>query len=304
MNGLPPEPGHDPGLAVCLSSSFFGYYAHLGLLSAMEELGLRPGRIAGASAGAMAGGLWTVGLRGEALEKIIYDFHFRRAFFDLGAFYRWPGILTGLAGSGLLSGVRLRRYLARRIGTPRIEELRGPKLEIAVANLTKKRSEIRGRGPLNDFLIASCAMPVLFKPQRIDGENFLDGGVANETPFEHWLEDPSIHTIVVHRIQHSSDIRGLPWETPGGIMGACHAVASNELFDHRVRRAEELGKTVILLETRHDHPGLLHGDRSRGFFAAGQETARRRWTKPLTPPAPAPALAAGGATRAAAEAAR
>lgn len=300
MSAMPTETGRDPGLAVSLSSSFFGYYAHLGLLSAMEELGMLPGRIAGASAGAMAGGLWASGLRGEALEKVIYDFHFRRAFFDLGAFYRWPGILTGLAGSGLLSGVRLRRYLARCIGTQRIEDLRSPRLEIAVANLTTKRNEIRTRGPLNDFIIASCAMPVLFKTQRIDGEDFLDGGVANETPFEHWLEDASIHTIVIHRIQHSSDIRGLPWETPGGIMGACHAVTSNELFDHRLQRARELGKKLIILETRHDHPGLLHGGRSRGFFAAGQETVRRQWGKPLTAAAPVSA----GAPREAVEAAR
>ena len=55
QSSLPPS---DPGLALCLSSSFFGYYAHLGLLSAMEAKGIRPGRISGASAGALAGGLF------------------------------------------------------------------------------------------------------------------------------------------------------------------------------------------------------------------------------------------------------
>ena len=275
MSGMPPKPGHDPGLAVCLSSSFFGYYAHLGVLSAMEEAGLRPGRIAGASAGAMAGGLWAAGLRGAALDEVIYDFHFRRAFFDLGAFYRWPGILSGLAGAGLLSGVRMRRYLGRVLGDRRIEDLRSPRLEIAVANLTTARSETRSRGPLNDFLIASCAMPVLFQPQRIEGEEFLDGGVANETPFEHWLDDPSIHTIVVHRIRHASCMKGLPWRTPGGVMGECHRVVSAELSRRRIDDARISGKRLILLETEHDHPGLLHGGKSRGFFAAGAETFRK-----------------------------
>lgn len=279
---MPPESGHDPGLAVCLSSSFFGYYAHLGLLSAMEVAGLRPGRIAGASAGALAGGLWAAGLRGEALEKVIYDFHFRRAFFDLGAFVRWPGIMTGLGGAGLLSGVRMRRYLARHLGSLRIEDLHNPRLEIAVANITKGRSEIRSHGPLNEFLIASCAMPVLFKPQRIEGDDFLDGGVAHETPFDHWLDDPAIHTIVVHRVNHTSTIRGLPWRTPGGILGECHTVAANELCRFRRRQAEASGKRLIFLETEHAHPGLLHGGRSRGFFEAGRETVRREW-QPVVP---------------------
>ncbi|MCW1926317.1 patatin-like phospholipase family protein [Luteolibacter arcticus] len=272
---MAPGPGHDPGLAVCLSSSFFGYYAHLGLLNAMEEAGLRPGRIAGASAGAIAGGLWAAGLRDEALEKVIYDFHFRRAFFDLGAFYRWPGILTGLAGAGLLSGVRMRRYLRRVIGDRQIEDLQSPRLEIAVANLTRKLGEIRSSGPLNDFIIASSAMPVLFMPQRIGGEDFLDGGVANETPFDHWLDDPAIHTIVVHSIRHSSCMRGLPWRTPGGILGECHGIVASDLMRRRIEDARISGKRLILLETEHDHPGLLHGGKSRGFFAAGAETFRK-----------------------------
>lgn len=277
MSRPPDNSGHDPGLAVCLSSSFFGYYAHLGLLAGMEDLGLRPGRIAGASAGAMAGGLWAAGLRGEALEKIIYDFHFLRSFFDLGAFYRWPFILTGMAGNGLLSGVRLRRYLRRRLGEPRLEDLRSPRLEIAVANLTTQRGEIRSSGPLIDFIIASCSMPVLFKPQHIDGEDFLDGGVSNETPFDQWLEDPAIHTIVVHRIRHTSCMGGVKWQTPGAILGECHTIAANELCRRRRVQAQEHGKKVIYLETHHDHPGLLHGRKSRGFFKAGMETAFAQW---------------------------
>ncbi|WP_035613846.1 patatin-like phospholipase family protein [Haloferula sp. BvORR071] len=287
MSRLSTETGQDPGLAVCLSSSFFGYYAHLGLLAGMEELGLRPGRISGASAGAMAGGLWAAGLRGEPLEKLIYDFHFLRSFFDLGAFYRWPFILTGCAGTGLLSGVRLRRYLSLRIGSERRIEDLSPRLEIAVANLTTQRGEIRASGPLIDFIIASCSMPVLFKPQRIDGEEFLDGGVSNETPFDHWLEDPSIHTIVVHRIRHSSRMGGPQWKTPNGILGECHTIAANELCRRRRVQAQEMGKKVIYLETHHDHPGLLHGKKSRGFFQAGMDTAFAQWRTQKQPQAAA-----------------
>jgi predicted acylesterase/phospholipase RssA len=271
QSSLPPS---DPGLALCLSSSFFGYYAHLGLLSAMEAKGIRPGRIAGASAGALAGGLWAAGLRGEELARIIFDFHFLRAFFDLGAFLRLPGIVTGIAGAGLLSGVRMRRYLSRCIGDRRIEDLKSPRLEIAVSNLTRQCPEVRDSGPLNEFMIASCAMPVLFKPQRIGGEDFLDGGVANESPFDHWLDDPTVHTIVVHRIRHTSEMGGLPWRTPGGILGACHGVAANELHRRRCEQAEASGKRLVFLETGHECPGLLHRGKARGYFAAGEKTGR------------------------------
>lgn len=274
MSASPPEPPSDPGLALCLSSSFFGYYAHLGVLSAMEAMGLRPGRISGASAGAMAGGLWAAGLRGEALERVIYDFNFLRAFFDPGAFYRLPGIVTGLAGSGLLSGNRMRRYLSRCIGERRLEDLKSPRLEIAVSNLTAMRGEVRDRGPLNDFIIASCSMPVLFKPQRIGGEDFVDGGVANESPFDHWLADPTTHTIVVHRILHTPSKGLIRWRTPGGILGSCHGVVAKELHRRRIEEAEGSGKRLVFLETGHECPGLLHRGKARGFFAAGEKTVR------------------------------
>ncbi len=46
-----------------LGAGYFGFFAHTGVLMALEELGLRPQRIVGASAGAIAGGLWGAGLR-------------------------------------------------------------------------------------------------------------------------------------------------------------------------------------------------------------------------------------------------
>ena len=114
----------------------------------------------------------------------------------------------------------------------------------------------------------------LFLPLRIGGEDFLDGGVANESPFDHWLDDPTVHTIVVHRIRHTSEMGGLPWRTPGGILGACHGVAANELHRRRCEQAEGSGKRLVFLETGHECPGLLHRGKARGYFAAGEKTGR------------------------------
>jgi len=45
-----------------MSSGFFGFYAHAGVVSVSEEPGLRPARIAGSSAGALVGALWGPGI--------------------------------------------------------------------------------------------------------------------------------------------------------------------------------------------------------------------------------------------------
>ena len=41
-----------------MSSSFFGWYAHLGVLRALLEAGLHPAKMTGSSAGAMVGALY------------------------------------------------------------------------------------------------------------------------------------------------------------------------------------------------------------------------------------------------------
>src|SRR5215831_14799966 len=47
---------------LALSSGFFGFFAHAGVMSVLEEEGLLPGRVCGSSAGALVGGLWAAGV--------------------------------------------------------------------------------------------------------------------------------------------------------------------------------------------------------------------------------------------------
>ena len=54
---------------LALSAGFFGFFAHTGVLQALEEAGLRPRRIVGVSAGALAGGLWASGLSAAELAE-------------------------------------------------------------------------------------------------------------------------------------------------------------------------------------------------------------------------------------------
>lgn len=263
--------GGVPGLALCLASSFFGHYAHSGLLVALEEAGLVPERIAGSSGGAIAGGLFAAGLRGDDLLRLVTSFDFKRAFCDVGFLFRWPGVLTSTYGTGLLSGGRMRGFLRKRIGTLRIEDLRGPAVEFGVANLTDGRSEVVGEGDLVDFLVASYAMPVVFCAQRVAGKDYADGGVANETPFEQWLDDDRVRVIVLHTIRHTECEAKAP-RTVGDVLSLSHRVVANELFERRRRLAVAAGKRWLHWETVHRHPGLIQGRRASEYVAAGRAT--------------------------------
>lgn len=273
MSAGDPSKVTDPGLAVCLASSFLGHYTHAGFLAGLERHGVRPGRIAGASAGAIAGGLWASGLRGAEFERAVFDEKLRRAFFDWGAVWRGFGVALWAWSSGILDGGRVRRHLDDLMGDLRIEDCRSPQIEIAVSNVTRRRGEIRTCGRLADFIVASFSVPLIFTTQRIEGEEFLDGGIFNETPFDHWLDEPCIHTILVHRVRHPVREKLRHRWTAGTIFGVCHSIAGNELFERRRRAAEASGKRVIFLETWHRHPGLFPGSRARQNYLAGGETA-------------------------------
>jgi NTE family protein len=76
-------------------------------------------------------------------------------------------------------------YLKERLidaGIPeRFEDL-NKKLFVCTTNLSKGQSDIFHQGPLLDPILASCSIPLVFKPVIIQGDTHVDGGVLNNFP--------------------------------------------------------------------------------------------------------------------------
>jgi predicted acylesterase/phospholipase RssA len=264
-----------PGLAVALGSSFLGYYAHAGFLNGLAAAGLHPERIAGASAGAIAGALHASGLRGEALKAAALDPGLRWSFFDWGAFFRLPGVLMVLWSSGVLSGKGAVKRLHRLLDGADLASFDSPGLEIAVTDAEHHRTEILREGPLAELVVASCAVPGLLRIQQVGARRYLDGGIACEAPFEQWLDDPAIEVIVVHRIRHEANSGPtVGWETVASSIGSAHQAICHELHRHRVELARGKGKRLVEIETVTPAPGMFRQRKAlpcyqRGF-ASGQ----------------------------------
>ena len=86
--------------SLAMSSGFFGFYAHAGVLRALEEAGLAPARAMGSSAGALVTGAYCAGLSAAAVCERLAQLE-RSDFWDpaLG-----PGILRGRRVIELLEG--------------------------------------------------------------------------------------------------------------------------------------------------------------------------------------------------------
>lgn len=148
-----------------MSSGFFGFFAHAGMLLALEEEELVPARITGASAGALVGCSRAAGLCARETVDVLLSLT-REDFWD-------PGF-----GLGLLRGHRFRTHLANLLPVTRFEDCALP-FAVSVHEWATRRTRVMDRGELVPAVYASCAVPLLFQPQRLDGALCSDGGIAD-----------------------------------------------------------------------------------------------------------------------------
>jgi NTE family protein len=155
----------DGPYTLSLSSGFFGFFAHAGVLAALRRAGLAPTKASGASAGALVAGCWAAGLEAEDIREALFGVR-RADFWDPA-----PGL-------GLLRGVKFERHLRRLIGDAAIENARAP-LAISVYDVWRRGTAVLTSGDLCSAIRASCAVPLMFHPVRRAGRLLLDGGIAD-----------------------------------------------------------------------------------------------------------------------------
>ncbi len=166
-NGAPRE----PVIGLALGGGSARGWAHIGILKKLDEVGIRPKVVVGTSIGAVVGGSWASGKLPE-LETFARSLTKR----SMLGMMDWT-----IAGSGLLSGDRLRKQLEERFKGALIEDL--PVKFAAIATELKTGHEIwLTRGPLTDAMRASYALPGIFVPVNVAGRWLMDGALSNPVP--------------------------------------------------------------------------------------------------------------------------
>lgn len=157
-------------LGIALSGGGARGFAHVGALKAIEEAGLKPDVIAGVSAGAIAGVLYAAGV---PLDEIVPLFS-QTKFTDFCK-------LSIRDGGGLFKLTGLKKFMVKVTGTERLEDLRIPTY-LGVTDFDNGVPAEFHEGSLGERVIASCSIPIVFQPVRIDGVNYVDGGVLRNLP--------------------------------------------------------------------------------------------------------------------------
>jgi NTE family protein len=150
---------------LAMSSGFFGFFLHAGLLRALLEAGVPPARVTGSSAGAMIAGAHAAGVPADRMREVLTTVQ-REHFWD-------PGF-----GFGLLRGRLYRALLDDILGAVHVEHAPVP-CAISVWEIVRFRTRVVTEGPLVSAVHASSALPIMFHPVKVAGRWCTDGGVRD-----------------------------------------------------------------------------------------------------------------------------
>lgn len=179
--------------------------AHVGVLKALEEVGVEVDYIAGTSMGAIIGGLYAAGYSPDEIEHLLISTDWKKALTDqperkdrtmrkkeLERQFLIPYRIGYNNGKfqlplGAIEGQHLDQLfqdmLLPVVSVHDFSQLPIPFRAVAT-DLVSGEAVILSDGSLPDALRASMSVPGVFAPVRIDGRLLVDGGMSNNLPVD------------------------------------------------------------------------------------------------------------------------
>lgn len=185
--------------------------AHIPMLEAFDEVGIKPAMIIGCSMGSLVGAAYASGMTGRDLRQHATRLLNNRV--DMlkhvfGDMKMNPMELLSFSG---LNSLHVSAEKLVRIALPanipeRMEDLPIP-LKIIATNYNSMQEHVFESGLLRQAVAASIAIPGVISGSMIDGNLFVDGGVTNPVPFNHLMG--KVDKVV------AIDVTGRPREVNG-----------------------------------------------------------------------------------------
>jgi len=192
-----------PKIGLVLSGGGARGMAHIGVLKALERVGIYPDVVTGTSMGSVVGGLYSLGYTADEIEKIANESDWDALLSNLVPFkeiaieekpYYWRyifelpvrGMLPELP-SGVIEGENLYKLFSQLTrsahGISDFDQLPIPFRCVATDIVTGEKVVMKG-GSLAESIRASMAIPSIFTPVEIDEHLLVDGGLVRNFPVE------------------------------------------------------------------------------------------------------------------------
>lgn len=146
-------------------------FAHVGVIAVLEEAGLRPQFVVGTSAGSLVAALYASGKTSAQLQQTALNM-------EEVAITDW---MLPIFGRGMFRGDALARYVNQLVAGRLMENMVIP-LGIVATDLNSGQAVLFRRGDTGTAVRASSAVPAVFVPVKINGHEYVDGGLVSPVP--------------------------------------------------------------------------------------------------------------------------
>ncbi len=156
-------------IGITLSGGGARGIAHIGVLKALEEIGVKISVISGTSAGSIVASLYAHGLKPDQIYEQVTKLSLLKS------------VKPAWAWSGLLTMDGLKDLILKNIPHNSFEGLKMP-LTIAATEIRKGEVNYFTKGELATAVVSSCSIPVVFNPVNFNGSLYVDGGLLDNLP--------------------------------------------------------------------------------------------------------------------------
>jgi NTE family protein len=161
-------------LGLALSGGGARGFSHIGVIKALMENKIPIDYIAGTSMGAVIAAYYALHKDMTGLEMIVSDFN-------------KGDMLTILDMNdprrSIVKGEKARAFMKKLFGDKTFDNTKIP-LGIGATSLQTGKEVMFSSGKILDAVMASGAYPVVFPPVKFNGEDLVDGGLAEAIPVE------------------------------------------------------------------------------------------------------------------------
>jgi NTE family protein len=169
---LPLEAARKPvRIGLALGGGAARGFAHVGVIAVLEEAGLKPQLVVGTSAGSLVAALYASGKTSAQLQQTALNM-------EEVAITDW---MLPIFGRGMFRGDALARYVNDLVANRTLENMAIP-LGIVATDLNSGQAVLFQRGDTGTAVRASSAVPAVFLPVKINGREYVDGGLVSPVP--------------------------------------------------------------------------------------------------------------------------
>lgn len=195
-------------LGLVLSGGGARGLAHIGVLRALEESGIHPDIITGASMGGIVGALYALNINATALQSMLTDLNFdelleaRNFFYSqkankiLNSVIQQTALIPLFTKLGFDSGRKIRKVFKELTHDKEFKDLKIPFACVAVDLITERLITLNS-GKLYEAMYATGAIPPYLEPLEKDGMFLADGGILSNAPVDAAKEMGADKVIVV-----------------------------------------------------------------------------------------------------------